>query len=202
MNMHLLSRVIPRVLQRAALVAVPLAFVGVAAASDGHGPPWTKIGLHAFNLVALLAVLGFLARKAIRDGLATRTATIRTAIEASDKALAAAQARFTDLEAQVAGLEHHLADMRKEAEVDAGREREHLLARADAECANIAESAQRSIRGETDRARTAVRRHAAELAVQLASEQVAARINDADHARLTREFLSAVSAETNEVGHG
>ena len=191
-----------RVLSRSVLLALPLLFAGVAVASEGHGPPMTKIALHAFNLLALLALLGFLARKAIRDGLQTRASTIRTAIEASDKALAAAQARHAELEARVSGLEHHLAELRQEAEVEAGRERARLIARADAECQNIAESAKRSIRGETDRVRTALRRQAAELAVQLASEQVSARINDADHARLAREFLGAIAAERKEVGHG
>lgn len=188
-------------LARTLALAPLLALSGVAlAGGDGH-IPLQKIGLHALNLVILLGVIGFFTRKMIRDGLANRAANIRTAIEASDKAQAAAQERFSELEAKLAGLEGHLAEMRQEAETEAAAERGLLLERADAEVASIRSSVSRSVQAEAVRARTALRRHAAELAVALAAEQVAARITDADHVRLTRDFLGTVQGGP-EVSHG
>ncbi len=178
-----------------------LALSGVAMASgDGHHIPLQKIGLHALNLVILLGLVGFLTRKMIRDGLADRAATIKAAIESSDKALAAAQEKADALEAKAAGFEQLLAEMRTEAEVEATAERARLLEKADAEAAAIQSGASRSIRNEVERARNTLRREAAELAVQLAADQVAARISDDDHARLARDFLGALKAD--EVKHG
>ena len=187
-------------LRRAVVLAPALAFSGVALAG-GDGIPLQKIGLHALNLAIFIGVIGFLTRKMVKDGLANRAANIRIAIEASDRALAAAEARHTELEATLAGLESHLAQMRQEAENDAAAERAMLLEKADAETASIKANVARTIRGETQRARSGLRQHAAELAVQLAAEQVAASITDDDHARLTRDFLGTVQGGS-EVSHG
>jgi F-type H+-transporting ATPase subunit b len=196
-----MNRTIKTAMVRTLAVAPLLALSGVAlAGGDGH-VPLEKIGLHALNLVILLGVLGFFTRKMIRDGLANRAANIRTAIEASDKAHAAAKERYAELESKVAGLEGHLAEMRQEAEVEAAAERDLLIEKADAESAAIKASVARTVRGETARVRTALRRHAAELAVSLAAEQVAASITDADHVRLTRDFLGTVQGGS-EVSHG
>jgi F-type H+-transporting ATPase subunit b len=171
------------------------------ALAGGDGIPLQKIGLHALNLVILLGLIGFLTRKMIKDGLANRAANIRNAIEASDKAQAAAQERFSELEAKLAGLETHLAEMRQEAETEAAAERTLLLEKADKEAAAIKAGVARTVKAETDRARTTLRRHAAELAVKLAAEQVAASITDEDHVRLTRDFLGTVQGGS-EVSHG
>ena len=187
-------------LRRAVVLAPALALSGVALAG-GDGIPLQKIGLHALNLAIFIGVIGLLTRKMIKDGLANRAANIRIAIEASDRALAAAEARRTELEATLAGLESHLAQMRQEAENDAAAERAMLLEKADAETASIKANVARTIRGETQRARSGLRQHAAELAVQLAAEQVAASITDDDHARLTRDFLGTVQGGS-EVSHG
>lgn len=196
-----MTRMIKRTMSRTLAVAPLLALSGAAlAGGDGH-IPLEKIGLHALNLVILLGVIGFFTRKMIRDGLANRAANIRTAIEASDKAYASAKVRYAELEGKVSGLEGHLAEMRKEAELEAAAERDLLIAKADAEAAAIQASVARTVRGESARARTALRRHAAELAVALAAEQVAASITDADHVRLTRDFLGTVQGGS-EVSHG
>lgn len=182
------------------LVLLPLVALSTAAFAGGDGIPLQKIGLHALNLVILLGLIGFLTRKMIKDGLGNRAAEIRTAIEASDTALAAAQQKADALEAKAAGFEQLLAEMRAEAEAEAKAERDTLLAKADAEAESIKAGATRSIRNESERARNTLRREAAQLAVELAAEQVAARISDDDHTRLTRDFLGALKGD--EVKHG
>lgn len=196
-----MNRMMKTTLVRALSLTPLLALTGVAlAGGDGH-IPLEKIGLHALNLVILLGVIGFFTRKMIRDGLANRAANIRTAIEASDKAHAAARERYAELETRLAGLEGELADMRREAEVEAAAERDLLIAKAETEAAAIKSGVARIVRGESARVRTALRRHAAELAVELAAEHVVASITDDDHVRLTRDFLGTVQGGS-EVSHG
>ena len=179
----------------------PLLLITMTAHAGGDAIPLQKIGLHALNLVILIGVVGFLTRNMIRDGLANRAARVREAIEASDRAQAEARERFAELEQRMAGLESQLADMRKEAEADGARERDLLLAKASSEAESIRAGVARAVRSETEQARVALRAHVAELAVRLASEQAAASITDADHVRLTRDFLGTVSSAT-EVSHG
>jgi F-type H+-transporting ATPase subunit b len=195
-----MNTMLKTLVKRSAALAPLLALSGVALAG-GDGIPLQKIGLHALNLVILLGLIGFLTRKMIKDGLANRAANIRNAIEASDKAQAAAQERYAELEAKLAGLETHLAEMRQEAEAEAAAERTLLLEKADKEAAAIKAGVARTVRNETARARNTLRRHAAELAVKLAAEQVAASITDDDHVRLTRDFLGTVQGGS-EVTHG
>lgn len=181
---------------------VPLVAMSGAALAGGEGGiPFEKIGLHALNLVILLGVLGFVTRKLVRNGLVSRAANIRDAIEASDRAQAAARERFAALETRLAGLEGELASMRQEAEVEAAAERALLIEKADAEAAAIQANVARTVQTEAEQARQRLRRHAAELAVQLAAEQVTGSITDDDHVRLTRAFLASVQ-EGSEVSHG
>ncbi|MEC7947439.1 MAG: ATP synthase F0 subunit B [Myxococcota bacterium] len=178
-----------------------LAASGVALAGGDGGIPFEKIGLHALNLVILLGVLGFVTRKLVRNGLIRRAANIREAIEASDRAQAAARERYAALETRLAGLEGQLATMRQEAETEAAAERALLIEKADIEAAALRANVARTVQAEAERARQRLRRHAAELAVQLAADQVVGSITDDDHVRLTRAFLASVQ-EGSEVSHG
>jgi F-type H+-transporting ATPase subunit b len=196
-----MNPVIYSTLTRALAVTPLLVAPGVALAAGDGSIPLEKIGMHALNLLVFVGVVGFLTRKMIKDGLANRAANIRTAIEASDKAYAAARERYTALEAKVAGLEGQLADLRREAEAEAEAERTHLLSKADAEAAGIKSGVARAVQAEVAQARSSLRRHAAELAVSLAAEQVAQSITADDHVRLTRDFLGTVQ-EGSEVSNG
>jgi F-type H+-transporting ATPase subunit b len=85
--------------------------------------------------------------------------------------------------------------MKADAETDAVKEQEAILARGEEDAARIAESAQRSIRDETDRARQALRREVAELSVGLAREKLTNAVSAEDQNRLTGDFIDTVKAE-------
>ncbi len=77
------------------------------------------------------------------------------------------------------------------------------MARAETDAASIRESAERTIRDETARARQSLRAEAANLAIQLAGEQIEKQITADDQKRLAADFLSAVkSGESTEVANG
>ena len=76
--------------------------------------------------------------------------------------------------------------------VEADKEHNAILGRAEEDAARIAESAQRSIRDETDRARQALRREVAKLSVDLAREKLAAEVTPDDQQRLAGDFIDTV----------
>jgi F-type H+-transporting ATPase subunit b len=75
---------------------------------------------------------------------------------------------------------------------NAAKEHDSILARAEEDAARIAESAERSIRDETERARQALRREVAELSVDLAREKLSTEVNTDDQKRLAGDFIDTV----------
>ncbi|RME22916.1 MAG: hypothetical protein D6798_14670 [Deltaproteobacteria bacterium] len=173
----------------------------------GHaGPPapdWMALGLHLFNLVLLLGIIGYFAGGRIKEAMRTRAAAIKRDIDESNRLRKQARERFEEIEARLAGFDQELTRMKAEAEALAVEEREAILARADEEASRIAEAAERTIRSETARARMALRRDAVELAVQIAEQRLQADVRPDDDIRLSADLLSLVDdAQATEVPHG
>ena len=85
--------------------------------------------------------------------------------------------------------------MKENAETEAQSEQQAILARAEEDAARIAESAQRSIRDETERARQALRREVAELSVDLAREKLSSSVTSDDQNRLAGDFIDTVKGK-------
>jgi F-type H+-transporting ATPase subunit b len=194
----------------ASATAIGLLSAGTAWAGGGGGEiPSTLetaaplIGQHALNLAILLGVLVYFTRKPIQAALAARREEIRKGIEKSGEAERIAKERFDAIEQKLSGFEAELAAMKTDAEAKAKAEHDKLVADARSEAAALKASAARSIRDESDRAVAALRKEAAAQAVSLATEKAAALINDQDHARLDRQFLSVVQGgKPAGVTHG
>jgi F-type H+-transporting ATPase subunit b len=92
--------------------------------------------------------------------------------------------------------------MREEAEVAAASERDSIMARAEEDAARISESAERSIRDETERARQSLRREVAILSVDIARERLEKQVNADDQKRLAKDFVDTVKADKGEVSNG
>ncbi len=174
---------------------------------DAHGPPWVALGLHLFNLLLLLGIIGFFAGGKIKEVMKTRSVEIKREIDESNRLRKQARDRFEELEARLAGFQEELATMKAEAEQAAVEEREAILERADREAARVAEAAERTIRNETAKARMALRRDAVSLAVAQAERQLRASAHEADDTRLAADFFSLVADGTTpdapaEAPHG
>ena len=172
-----------------------LLLVSDAYASAGDPPDMNTIAFHAINFFLLIGLLTFLLRDKVKDALANRALGVRKDIDTSNRLRKEAQQRFEDLESRLDGFETELTKMKADAETDAVKEQEAILARGEEDAARIAESAQRSIRDETDRARQALRREVAELSVGLAREKLTNAVSAEDQNRLTGDFIDTVKAE-------
>lgn len=182
----------------ALLMAVPaIAFAsgGAAAGAEHHdGIPLKEIALHAVNLGLLLGLLGYLARGKIGPALAARRQQIAHDIESAARAEAEAQAQLAEVTAKLAGFDAELERMRSEADRAAADEHRMIVAKAREDAETLRRAAERSLREEGERARAALRAEAARIAIDLATTAVVSQINEEDHKRLDREFLSSVGA--------
>jgi F-type H+-transporting ATPase subunit b len=168
--------------------------VSEAYASGGGGDPpdLNAIAFHAINAFLLIALLTYLLREKIRDALANRAAGVKREIDESNQARKDAAQQLEELESRLDGFETELEKMKTDAVDNAAKEHEAILARAEEDAARIAESAERSIRDETERARQALRQEVAELAVELARERLLAEVNTDDQNRLAGDFIDTV----------
>lgn len=182
--------------------------VAFAAGAEHHVETFEEVGskilFHAINFVLLIALLVWATRGLIRNGLANRAAAIRTDIEASQKLREEAQARFDELQARIDGLAGRISQMEAEAEQAAQTEALAIEERGKREAVLIQEHTERTIRNETERARQALRQEAANIAVELATEQLKSRIGAAENDQLTQQFISAVQSNdgSREVPRG
>lgn len=163
--------------------------------SDSDGYVVMKLVQHAFNLTILIGLLVYFGRRPIGDALKTRAAELRKELTEAARARDEAQAKFAELNARLEKFEDEVAKMKADAQADARAEEARLIARAQAEAARIAESADRTIADELRRARVALRDDAVALAVELAEGTLRGQVQGDDQRRLARQFLDTLSAE-------
>ena len=162
------------------------------AGAEGLPPDLNAIAFHAINFALFVGLLTYLLRDKIRDALANRAARVKQEIDEANQSRKDAAQRFEELEARLDGFEGELEKMKADAVVEADKEHNAILGRAEEDAARIAESAQRSIRDETERARQALRREVALLSIDLAREKLSAEVTSDDQQRLADDFIDTV----------
>jgi F-type H+-transporting ATPase subunit b len=167
-----------------------------AAGGAGDPPDYNAIAFHLINFVLFVSLLTFLLRGKLKDALANRAVRVKGDIDESNRLRKEAQQRFEELEARLDGFESELATMKTDAVTNAEAEHKNILERAEDDAARIAESAQRSIRDETDRARQALRREVAELSVDLARDKLSKNVTADDQSRFAGDFIDTVQGKS------
>ncbi|HEX2484126.1 MAG TPA: ATP synthase F0 subunit B [Myxococcota bacterium] len=187
-----MTRVVTRLgsVVAAALAAAP------ALAADVEGGHGGGLGSHFFwewaNLLLLVAVLTYLARKPALAYLADRRARIESDLASAAKLLADARASLADWNARAARLDEEAADIRRLAREGAELERERILADARAVAARIERDAKSALERELARARKRLKGEVADTAVDLAEQLLREQVQSADRARLVDEFVARI----------
>ena len=185
---------------RNALVVLGLVFTaaGTASASDS-GSALRDLGWSWFNLVFLIAVLFYFARKAIPGLMAVRHATVKNEIDQANKLLEEAESKFAQWQEKIERLDQEVGQIRADSLHLAEAEKERILAQARQTAERIRKEGKISIARELENARSALRAEAADLAIEFAREILAQQVNDADRAKLLDGFIQGLeSASTTE----
>lgn len=167
----------------------------------GHGPaeiPTGKLAVQSVSFLIFLAILYAVGAQPVRDALRKRAAGIRKSIDEAIDQKKGAEARFSEIEARLAGLDKQIANMKALAAREADMEAERLREKAAQEGQRIQEVAERTIRDEGARARRGLRDEAIRLAADLARQKVGVAINGADQSRLASEFLESITDATQK----
>jgi F-type H+-transporting ATPase subunit b len=174
------------------LLALSLPGVALASSEAGEGAGLGRLFWEITNLVLLLGVLIYFARKPIRGYFGQRRGQIHESLEGSARLLAEAEGRMNEWQAKLERLDAETVEIAANARRQAERERERILADARAAAERIRKDGQSAVEQEVRRARAALREEASDLAIELAERMLRQEVTAADRERLVDEFVARI----------
>jgi F-type H+-transporting ATPase subunit b len=177
----------------ALLLLAPAAAFASPEGAEGaanSGAALADLGLRALNFALLVAGLVFVARKfKLLPGLAGSVEAVRKSLEEAETAekeaslrLAAAEAKMTELEAEV---DRMLVTARAEAE----QEKQAILADAGREVEKIRREAQLAMEQELKKVQDSLKAEMAASVVRIADELLRRSVQPDDQKRFVRDYL-------------
>jgi F-type H+-transporting ATPase subunit b len=121
-----------------------------------------------------------------------RHASIRKDLDEAASVRAAATAQLNEIERKLQALPGEIEALKRRAAEEIVAEEQRIAAAAAAERERLLEQTRREIELQVRLAKRALVEHAADLAVQLASERIKSSITPADHDRLVDRYLEQV----------
>ena len=186
-----------------ALPTVALFAAGPALAAGGGDHDIMRNLVHpALNLLLLLAVILYFARKPIRAFFGDRRIQIQDELRRAAELKAEAEVRYTDWQRRLTDLDAELETIRATARERAEAEREHIVADAEAAAERIRSDAHAAVDQELRRARERLREEASELAIEIAAERLEEQLTDDDRSRLLDEFVQRIERTSEPTGSG
>lgn len=144
------------------------------------------------NFAILCGVLYYFLRSPLTAYLKDRAESIRRDLVEAASLRAAATAQLEDIDRKLKALPGEIAALRARGQAETAAEEQRIAQQAAAERDRLIDQARREIDLQVRLARRALTEHAADLAVRLAHERLAAGITAADHARLIDRYLEQV----------
>ncbi len=163
---------------------------------EEHEEP-TFLGVPAWvfklvNMIAFIALLGWLIGRPAKGALTDRTASIQGAAEEARTRREKADRVAADIQARLAQLEEELKSIRERAESEGERQKRELIAAAEAEAARILQNARSEVDNRLKHARHELTDYAGQLASQRAEQILRDRITAEDQAKIFKESLNEV----------
>jgi F-type H+-transporting ATPase subunit b len=125
-----------------------------------------------FNIVILFAGVGYGLMKMLPKAFRDRSTAIQKHLVDARTATEEATARLNSVEDRLAKLDDQIAAMRTQAEADAARDEQRILASVEDEKNKILAAAEADIQSATTMARREIQKYAAELAIEQASRKL------------------------------
>lgn len=125
-----------------------------------------------FNIVILFAGVGYGLMKMLPKAFRDRSTAIQKHLVDARTATEEATARLNSVEDRLAKLDDQIAAMRAQAEADAERDEQRILASVEDEKNKILAAAEADIQSATTMARREIQKYAAELAIEQASRKL------------------------------
>ena len=164
------------------------------AAGDSHGPDWGELGSQIVNFCIYIALIVFVARKPAQEFFATRRAAVVDAMNASEQAVAAAEARLAETMKKLDTLDEEKAAVLREFRELGESERRRIVAAAESDAAKIVRDAEIAAERELRLAKAALERRMVDSALEKARQDVVARMNPMTQNQLIDNGIDALSS--------
>lgn len=138
----------------------------------GMNPDQAATAFEVLNFLILAVAVGLFAVKALPKKFRERNSAIQKHLVDARTATEEARARLNSVEDRLGRLDAEIAGMRQQVEAEILREEQRIRASVEAETEKILTSAETEIQAATAAARRELQRHAAELAIQHASQRL------------------------------
>ncbi len=184
----------------AAAAAVTLGLAAPAGAAGDEGDPLGAFFYEALNILILMVVLVYFARKPIRVFFADRREQIDSDLKSAAQLHTEAELRNAQWQRKLIELESELDGIRTTARERAEAERERILSDASAAAERIRNEARAAVGQELRRARAKLREEASDLAVSIAADTLRDRVTREDRDRLLDEFIETIEREGSNAG--
>ena len=142
------------------------------------------------NFAILAAGLGFLIAKNAPPFFASRSREIRLGIEEAQKLKEEAEARAAKMDVRLAAIGVEVEALRKSAREEAAQEGDRIRTETERELAKIQAQTDQEIASTLKAAQMELRAYSANLAVEMAREQIRSQMNPAVQDTLVNGFLS------------
>ena len=191
-----------RALVLSVLVLTALAAANAVAQEAGHGEAAEEaahgeIHLADFfwpvvNFAILCGVLYYFLKSPLLGYLSNRGDSIRRDLVEAAALKSAATTQLDDIDRKLKALPGEIDALRARGQAETAAEERRIAEAAEAEKTRLVEQARREIDLQVRLARRDLTEHAADLAVQLASDRIASEITPDDQARLVDRYLHQV----------
>jgi F-type H+-transporting ATPase subunit b len=182
------------VITRSAITLFSFLLALPAYASDQSADSLQSFIWPAVNLVILLAVLVYFARKPLQAYFEKRRSDIAGELQSSADELATAESTYAKWQRRMIDLEGELDEIRATSRQRAEAERERIIQDARATAERIRNDATAAVELELRRAREILREEATQLAIELAGERLSREVTEADRDRLIDEFIGLIAS--------
>ncbi len=154
------------------------------------------------NTGILFFLLYYFGYGPVRDGLRRRREGIMQGMEEAAKMKAEAEQQLAHYEQKLGQVDAEIERVRREMREAAEAERQNILREAKARRARVEREAQLLITQELKAAREMLFQDAVRAAVQSAEHLVKEQLSQADHQRLTEEYLQSLEQNLSAMNQG
>lgn len=155
-------------------------------------PETKEIVWAAIAFVLVFSLLAWKAWPAIKKALKDREDKIRGDLEHAESVRTQAETELADYQRQLADARNEAGRIIEEARQSADQVRQDLIARAEADAAEIRSKAQDDIRAASERAMADVQSKVSDLAIELAERVVQQNLDRATQIQLIENYINEV----------
>ena len=152
-------------------------------------PSWTSFAMQLAAFIILLVVVIFVAYKPVKRMLQKRQEHIEKEISDAEKDKAAAAANLVQSQEAIIASKKDASLIIEEAQLEAQRQRELILADARKEAEKMKLDAEKDIARSRQEALDDIHKEMVEVALLTSSEILKREVNDEDNSRLAKEFI-------------